>query len=293
MINGKKLILETNADSECSPKACALKLKAYFSRHEKAIIAYSGGVDSALLAYIAHLTLGTHMLAVLADSPSLARREYHAAVNFAESHGIPLQIIQTDEMEDARYRNNHDRRCYYCKNALFEKLGKLSGTLDEHAAEIAWPVFYGANTDDLGDYRPGMEAAQEASVRAPYIELDIDKTTIRKISAYYGLEVAEKPAAPCLSSRILYGEKITPQKLAQVERAENFLQDLGFGILRVRHHGDMAKIEVPTRDFGQILKQREKITEAFHSFGFTYVSIDLDGFRSGSLNAALNLKNDK
>jgi len=287
MIYDKKQNSETTAKPECLPETFELKLKAYFSKHENAVIAYSGGVDSALLAYVAHLTLGTSMLAVLADSPSLARREYRAAVNFAHNNGIPLKIIQTDEMKDSRYRNNHDRRCYYCKTALFEKLGKLSKTLKGPGAETGWPVFYGANKDDLGDYRPGMEAAQELSVRAPYLDLDMDKATIRALCTYYGLEIAEKPAAPCLSSRILYGEKITHEKLAQVEKAEEFLCDLGLEILRVRHHGDTARIEVPPRYFGQIIDQREKITDAFHSLGFTYVSIDLDGFRSGSLNAVM------
>ncbi len=283
----QKNISGTVSESEFSPKNCALNLKKYFSRHKNAVIAYSGGVDSALLSYAAFLALGKNMLAVLADSPSLARKEFHSAVNFAQNHEIPLKIIQTDEMKDSRYRNNHEKRCYYCKIALFEKLNKLSGSLKVHGSKTDWPVFYGANTDDLGDYRPGMEAAQEASVRAPYIDLDIDKATIRNISAYYGLEVAEKPAAPCLSSRILYGEKITPDKLAQVEKAEDFLCNFGFDILRVRHHGDTARIEVPPRDFERILDQREKIIDTFHSLGFAYVSIDLDGFRSGSLNAVL------
>ncbi len=283
----KRNIAVTTTESELSPERYALQLKEYFSRYENAIIAYSGGVDSALLAYISHLALGTHMLAVLADSPSLARLEYNSAVNFAENHGIPLKIVQTQEMKDSRYRNNHARRCYYCKTALFEKLGMLSGILEGHGSKTGWPAFYGANKDDLGDYRPGMEAAKEASVRAPYIDLDIDKTTIRNISEYYGLEVAEKPASPCLASRILYGEKITIEKLTQVEKAEDFLRDLGLDILRVRHHGDTARIEVPPKDFEQILGQREKIIDTFHLLGFTYVSMDMEGFRSGSLNATL------
>lgn len=265
----------------------AWKLEDYFSRHDGAIVAYSGGVDSALLAYVAHLVLGNRMVAAIADSPSLARREYRLALNFARDHGIPLRIVHTGEMENPLYRANQGNRCYYCKKALFGKLKELPEQVSGPLAEPSLPVFYGANRDDLGDYRPGTRAALEASILSPYIELGIDKRIIRAVCAYYGLEIADKPAMPCMSSRIVYGEEVTFEKLNQVEKAEELLHELGFRVLRVRHHGDTARIEVPPEYFGTLLENREKISEKFHELGFTYVSLDLDGFKSGSLNAVL------
>lgn len=269
---------------------CAKKLEKYFSGHGGAIVAYSGGVDSALLAYVAHLTLGNSMVAAIADSPSLARREYRYALNFAREHGIPLQIVRTREMENPLYKANQGNRCYYCKKALFEKLEELRGQLEGSFAEPSWPLFYGVNRDDLGDYRPGMKAAHEASILSPYVELDIDKKTIRDLCAYYGLEIAGKPAMPCMSSRISYGEEVTVEKLSQVEKAEDFLYDIGFRVLRVRHHGDTARIEIPPEDFGVLIENSKKISEKLHAFGFIYVSLDLDGFKTGSLNAILKSK---
>lgn len=281
-----KIAHERN-ETGIGPEFYARKLEEYFSGHSGAIVAYSGGVDSALLAYVAHLTLGSNMVAAIADSPSLARREYRHALNFAREHGIPLQIVRTREMEDPLYRANEGDRCYYCKKALFEKLEELRGQLEESLGGSPWPLLYGVNRDDLGDYRPGMQAAHEASILAPYVELDIDKTTIRDLCAYYGLEIADKPAMPCMSSRISYGEEVTEEKLSQVEKAEDFLYDLGFRVLRVRHHGDTARIELPPEDFGVLIENREKIGEKLHEFGFIYVSLDLDGFKTGSLNAVL------
>ena len=273
-----------------APEIYSRKLEDYFSKHSAAIVAFSGGVDSALLAYVAHSTLGTRMVATIADSPSLARREYRSAINFAQNHGIPLRIVRTREMENPLYRANQGNRCYYCKKALFEKLKELRGQIEESLPGSSWPVFYGVNLDDLNDYRPGIRAACEASVLAPYIELSIDKMTIRSLCTYYGLEIADKPAMPCMSSRILYGEEVTLEKLNQVEKAEDFLYDIGFRILRVRHHGDTARIEVPPEDFKVLIENRNKISKKFHELGFTYVSLDLDGFRSGSLNMMLKSK---
>ncbi len=265
----------------------AKKLEEYFLKQTGAIIAYSGGVDSALLAYAANRALGDRMAAVLADSPSLARREYQCAIDFTENHNIPLRIVHTNEMEDTFYLANQGNRCYYCKKALFETVKELQRQLAASLKDTPWPLFYGVNTDDLGDHRPGIQAAREEAILAPYVELGIDKTTIRAISAHYGLEIAEKPAMPCLSSRIAYGEKVTAEKLSQVETAENFLFDLGLRILRVRHHGDTARIEVPSEDFKTILENKETIRNKFHNIGFIYVSLDLDGFKSGSLNLSL------
>jgi uncharacterized protein len=279
--------VQQGPDYKTDPELCSRKLEAHFSKMGRAIIAYSGGVDSALLAYAAHLALADKMVAALADSPSLARREYRFAVNFAQEHGIPLQIIRTAEMEDPRYLANPANRCYYCKRALFERIEELRNELLQTAESTSWPIFYGVNLDDLGDFRPGIQAAEEASIRAPYVELGFDKNTIRAICEYYGLDIAAKPAMPCLSSRIRYGEEVTAEKLNRVELAEDFLYDLGFRILRVRHHGETARIEVPPQDFEALLKNRERISQKFHALGYIYISLDLDGFKSGSLNAVL------
>jgi uncharacterized protein len=268
-------------------KAVARKIDDYFSKFSGAIIAYSGGVDSAFLAYAAHRAMGERMVAAIADSPSLARREYRAAVTFARDHGIPLQIVRTDEMKNPFYQANKGNRCYYCKKALFEKLDELREQLEVAKPQTSWPIFYGVNMDDLTDHRPGAQAAKEAEIIAPFTDLGIDKQTIRSLCAFYGLEIAEKPAMPCMSSRILYGEKVTEEKLSQVEKAEDFLFDLGFRILRVRHHGDTARIEVMPKDFGKLLEQREAILKRFQEIGFIYISMDLKGFKSGSLNAVL------
>jgi uncharacterized protein len=265
----------------------AQQLNDYFSKFSGAIIAYSGGVDSALLAYAAHRALGDNMVAALADSPSLARREYRSAVNFARDHGIPLQIVRTEEMQNPFYQANAGDRCYYCKMALFEKLGELRKQLEAAKPDSSWPICYGVNMDDLSDHRPGTQAAGEFGIAAPFTDLGIDKQTIRYLCTHYGLEIAEKPAMPCMSSRIHYGEKVTEEKLSQVEKAEDFLFDLGFRILRVRHHGDTARIEVMPKDFDRLLENREAILERFQALGFIYIAMDLKGFKSGSLNAVL------
>ena len=279
--------IQQHPDPKTDPEFRSRQLKDYFSKMGHAIIAYSGGVDSALLAHSAHLALDDNMLAVLADSPSLSRREYRHAVNFAQQHGIPLQIIRTTEMEDPRYLANPANRCYYCKKALFDRIEELRKDLTQSVENSAWPIFYGVNLDDLGDFRPGIQAAEEASILAPYVELGFDKNTIRAISEYFKLEIAAKPAMPCLSSRIEYGEEVTVAKLNQVEQAEDFLYDLGFRILRVRHHGDTARIEIPPENFETVIQHKDKIREKFHELEFAYVSMDLDGFKSGSLNAVL------
>jgi pyridinium-3,5-biscarboxylic acid mononucleotide sulfurtransferase len=274
-------------EQSADPGLWAEKLNAYFKAQQHAIIAYSGGVDSALLAFAAHRALGDDMVAVLADSPSLARREYRFAVNFAQTHGLPLTIIRTREVENPNYQVNQSDRCYHCKKALFEKIEAIREQIQGTSGVVAWPISYGVNMDDLGDFRPGIQAAGEASIQAPYVELEFSKKTIRSICAYYHLEVADKPAMPCMASRIAYGEEVTEEKLNQVEKAEDFLYDLGLRVLRVRHHGDTARIEVPPENFATILNNQEAIRQKFHDLGFVYVSLDLDGFKSGSLNAVL------
>ena len=265
----------------------AENLANYFKKQQHAIIAYSGGVDSALLAYAAHRALEDNMVAVMADSPSLSRREYRHAINFAQTHEIPLQIIRTREMENPNYQVNQADRCYYCKKALFEKIELLRGQIQGSSHMQPWPVSYGVNVDDLGDFRPGIRAAREASIQAPYVELGFTKQIIRQVCNYYSLAIAEKPAMPCMASRIAYGHEVTEKKLSQVEKAEDFLYDLGLRILRVRHHGDIARIEVPPEEFEELIKKRLEINKRFHELGFVYVSLDLGGFKSGSLNAVL------
>ena len=282
--------METINEAEASPvdtAHLAQRLNDYFSRFSGAIIAFSGGVDSALLAYAAHRALGDNMVAALADSPSLARREYRSAVDFARNYGIPLQIVRTDEMQNPFYRANEGNRCYYCKKALFEKLGELREQLEHAKPDSSWPIFYGVNLDDLTDHRPGTQAAKEADIAAPFTDLGIDKQTIRSLCSHFGLEIAEKPAMPCMSSRIHYGEKVTEEKLSQVEKAEDFLFDLGFRILRVRHQGDTARIEVMPQDFDRLVENRTAVVERFEALGFIYIAMDLKGFKSGSLNAVL------
>jgi uncharacterized protein len=274
-------------DSMESTETYQRKLEDFFLKYKGALIAFSGGVDSTLLAYVAHKTLGNRMMAILADSPSLSRREFHFAINFAKDHGIPLKVIHTEEMKNPLYRANQANRCYYCKKALFEKMEEIRGQLKGVLNESSLPIFYGANLNDLEDFRPGMKAANEASILAPYIELGIDKKTIRSIAAFYGLKIAKKPALPCMSSRIIYGEEVTSEKLNQIEKAENVLYDLNLAVVRVRYHGYTARIEVPPQDFKTILKNREMISRKFHELGFKYVSLDIDGFKSGSLNAIL------
>ena len=283
-------MMQETEKQNLAPEAWAANLKAYFSGHEGAIIAYSGGVDSALLAYVAHLTLGDNMLAALADSPSLSRREYRHAVAFARAHDIPLEIIDTREMQNPFYAANQGDRCYHCKKALFERIEELRMQPGNPFSNSSWPVFYGVNLDDLGDYRPGMQAADEAAIQPPYLELKMDKTAIRTVCNFFGLEVADKPAMPCMASRIAYGQEVSVEKLKQVEAAEDFLSGLGFKVLRVRHHGDTARIEIAPEDFALAMQHRETISQKLHGFGFLYVALDLDGFKSGSLNAVLEEK---
>ena len=271
-----------------SPQTWLTKLKDYFIGYDGALIAYSGGVDSALLAYVAHLAKGKNMLAVLADSPSLARREYRHALDFANDNDIPLYIMETHEIQNPFYGANKGDRCYHCKKALFERIEALRRQPGNPLSNLSWPVFYGVNLDDLGDYRPGIQAANESAILAPYVELKIDKSQIRRICTTLGLEVADKPAMPCLASRIAYGQKVNMEKLRQVEAAENFLSDLGFRMLRVRHHGDTARIEILPEDFNIALQHRTSISKKLHELGFLYVTLDIDGFKSGSLNAALS-----
>lgn len=263
-------------------------LKSYGS----CLVAYSGGVDSAFLARVAHDVLGERALAVIADSPSLPRRELEEALTLAEQFGIPVRVVKTKEFSNPAYLSNPSNRCYFCKHELFNELEPLARS--EGFAVIA----YGENASDVGDYRPGAQAAAQFQVRAPLKEVQLTKAEIRELSSQLGLPTAEKAQMACLSSRIPYGEPVTPAKLAMIEQAENVLRDLGFYDVRVRHHelgtrnsegatpNHLARIEVGLAEMPKLLQNELLwcVTDKFKQIGYTHVTLDLQGYRRGSLN---------
>lgn len=247
------------------------------------LVAFSGGVDSTLLAALAYEVLGDRTVAVTADSPSIPRRELAEARELAAQIGIPYREIATHEMDREGYRANAGNRCYFCKSELFE-------VLDRMAAEWGFEhLVYGAIVDDLGDYRPGLQAAREHQVHWPLAAAGMTKAEVRALSERYGLPTVDKPSFACLSSRIPHGQEVTPEKLRQVEEAEDFLAAEGFRQFRVRHHGELARVEVPPEDLLRLLEPalRERLVARLKELGFIYVTVDLQGFRSGSLNEAL------
>ncbi len=247
---------------------------------ERVVVAYSGGVDSALVASEAHDALCDGAVAVTAVSPSLAERELRAAADLAVRRGWNHRIVTTHEIEREEYVRNASDRCYWCKTELFEVLAPLA---EELGAEIA----VGTNLDDLSDFRPGLAAADENLVRTPLADAGLTKADVRALSAARGLPTADKPASPCLASRFAYGVRVTPEGLRRVDRAEEVLRELGFDVLRVRDHGDLARIEVLAAEIESVAALRTKIETEFKRLGFNYVTLDLGGFKSGSLNAAL------
>jgi len=257
-------------------------LKGIIAELPGAIVAYSGGADSAFLADVAHEMLGARSLAVTAVSESLAPDEREQAAALARARGWRHEEIRTREIERPEYRRNAPDRCFHCKDELFD-------ILDALAAERRAVVLVGTNLDDTGDFRPGLRAAREHGVRAPLLEAGLGKEAIRELSRARGLPTWDKPASACLASRIAYGIEVTPERLDRVARAEAFLRTLGFGRLRVRDHGDLARIEVPLEDVEQLAEPaaRAQIVEQLRSLGFLYVTLDLEGFRSGSMNASL------
>jgi pyridinium-3,5-biscarboxylic acid mononucleotide sulfurtransferase len=256
-------------------------------------VAYSGGVDSAVVAKAAQLACGDKAVAITAVSASLASGEREAADALAAQIGIRHCIIATDEFANADYLKNAPDRCYFCKTELYTQLERLVS--ERHAALPKFDVIVnGANLDDRGDYRPGMLAAREHAVRSPLIEAGLTKADVRQLAAHWGLPVWDKPATPCLSSRIAYGLAVTPERVERVDRAEQFLRnEFGLREFRVRHEaGDHARIEVPLDALPRLISEpaRKLISEKLHSLGFKYVSLDLDGFRSGSMNAVVPLE---
>lgn len=250
-------------------------------------VAFSGGVDSAVVARAARQACGGTAIAVTAVSASLAAGEQQAAEDLARLIGIPHRILQTEEFGNTDYLKNAPDRCYFCKTELYTQISRIAPELGIET------IVNGANLDDRGDHRPGMQAATEYHVRSPLIEAGLTKEDVRALARAWNLPVWDKPASPCLSSRIAYGLEVTPERVARVDQAEQFLrQELGIRELRVRHEAhDLARIEIPAAGIARLVESatRERVTAALHSLGFKYVTVDLDGFRSGSMNAILPL----
>jgi uncharacterized protein len=247
------------------------------------MVAYSGGTDSAYLAYAAHQVLGDEMLAVIADSPSLSRAHLRDAVDFAENQGIPLRVIDTHELEDENYVRNDSSRCFHCKDELFKVMASAGKPLGFSA------VAYGKNVDDMGEFRPGQKAAADHSVLAPLAEAGLNKQEIRALAQQAGLRIWDKPASACLSSRIAYGLPVTRETLDSIEKGEESLFAMGFRQFRVRHHGELVRIEIAREELARMLSLSmfEQASAALKRLGYKYVTLDLEGYRSGSMNALL------
>jgi pyridinium-3,5-biscarboxylic acid mononucleotide sulfurtransferase len=277
---------EIQAQLAATAPETAARLRALELRLEQlgsVMVAYSGGVDSAFLAATAHRVLGSRMLAVIADSPSLARRDLEQAVAFARSLEMPLRSIATEELDRPEYQRNDSNRCFHCKDELFTAMKALG-------AEMGFEnIAYGMNVDDKRDFRPGQRAAGEHAVLAPLADAGLTKQEIRLLARAAGYTLWDRPAAPCLSSRVEYGRTVTREVLSQVEQGEESLRQLGFREFRVRHHGELARVEIARAELPRALTMVmfDSISAALRQAGFKYVTVDAAGFRSGSMNDLL------
>ena len=260
-----------------------VRLDARLRTLGRTLVAYSGGVDSAFLAWAAHRALGADMLAVIADSASLARAQLADASDFAHEQEIPLEVILTEELDRPEYARNDGSRCFHCKDELFTVMEKF------REARGFVSIAYGVNLDDQGDFRPGQAAAKQHAVAAPLLEAGLSKAEIRELARAAGLRVWDKPASACLSSRIEYGREVTREALRTVEQGEDALRALGFRQYRVRHHGDIVRIEISREELPRALnlEMAAELTRIFKALGFKFVTLDMEGFRSGSMNALL------
>jgi pyridinium-3,5-biscarboxylic acid mononucleotide sulfurtransferase len=279
----------TTRKSTTTSEALAAKagrLREILSGYQSVLIAFSGGVDSAYLAIAAAGALGQHALAVTADSPSYPDTHRQLALTIARDFGFPHEVIHTAELDRPEYRANPANRCYYCKDELY---GRLAAIARERGIAV---IVDGNNADDRGDYRPGRQAAREHGVKSPLDEAELTKEDIRALARAAGLASWDEPASACLSSRIPYGHQVTDERLRQIERAEAVLRDLGFRIFRVRHHDDTARLEIARAEMPRALDPdvNARLVAALKALGYQYVSLDLQGYRLGSLNEALRLR---